>query len=69
MDQKTLNHISVSIQQMVWQPELKLAKPSATATADPELDPPLISSSFKAFFTTPYGLRVPISPVAFSVAV
>ena len=40
------------------------ARPSATATADPELDPPEIRPASQAERTAPYGLRVPTRPVA-----
>ena len=40
------------------------AMPSATATADPELEPPDTRSGRVACRTAPYGLRTPTSPVA-----
>ena len=40
------------------------AMPSATATAEPELDPPDTRSGSVACRTAPYGLRTPTSPVA-----
>ena len=40
------------------------AMPSATATADPELDPPDTRSGSVACRTAPNGLRTPTSPVA-----
>ncbi len=36
----------------------------ATTTEEPELEPPLIYSGLKLFFTAPYGERTPTSPVA-----
>ena len=45
-------------------PSANAACPRATATAEPELEPPLISSSRSALRVAPYGLRVPTSPVA-----
>ncbi len=38
--------------------------PAATATAEPELDPPEISPGTSGDSHAPYGLRVPDSPVA-----
>src|SRR3954465_15715861 len=38
--------------------------PVATATADPELDPPLMYSGLRLSDTAPYGERVPTRPVA-----
>src|SRR5580658_2307821 len=43
-------------------PSAKLTRPAATATADPELDPPLTNSRLKTQRGAPYGLRVPTSP-------
>ena len=40
------------------------ASPVATATADPELDPPLMNSGLRLSGTAPYGERVPTRPVA-----
>lgn len=45
-------------------PSARSARPSATATAEPELDPPEIRAGSVAARTAPYGLRVPTSPVA-----
>ena len=45
-------------------PRARSTRPSATATADPELDPPEIRSGSHALRTAPYGLRVPTRPVA-----
>ena len=45
-------------------PTPKSAIPSATATAEPELDPPATRSGTHALRTTPYGERVPTRPVA-----
>ena len=39
-------------------------RPRATATAEPEDDPPEMYSGYFALRTTPYGDRVPTSPVA-----
>ena len=38
--------------------------PSATASAEPELEPPEISSPPKTLRGTVYGVRVPLRPVA-----
>ena len=40
------------------------ASPVATATAEPELEPPLMYSGRQLSGTAPYGDRVPTSPVA-----
>ena len=40
------------------------ASPVATATADPELEPPLMNSGRRLSGTAPYGERVPTRPVA-----
>jgi hypothetical protein len=45
-------------------PMAKSQTPSATATAEPELDPPLMYSGSIAFRQAPWGERVPVSPVA-----
>jgi hypothetical protein len=45
-------------------PSAMLTRLSATATADPELDPPEIRSGRHACRTGPCGLRVPTRPVA-----
>jgi hypothetical protein len=45
-------------------PNAKLAWPRATATAEPELDPPEMYRASKAEEHAPYGVRVPTSPVA-----
>src|SRR5690606_9453496 len=45
-------------------PSAKLAKPSATATADPELEPPEMYCGSKALRQAPQGERVPTRPVA-----
>nr|BFE70734.1 hypothetical protein GCM10020092_040350 [Actinoplanes digitatis] len=45
-------------------PSARSAMPSATTTADPELDPPETRRGSRASRTAPYGLRVPTSPVA-----
>ena len=45
-------------------PSEKPTMPSATATAEPELEPPLMYFSSNAFFTAPYAERVPVRPVA-----
>ncbi len=45
-------------------PTPRSAMPSATTTADPELDPPDTRSGSRTSRTAPYGLRVPTSPVA-----
>src|SRR5215469_15956466 len=44
-------------------PSASGTSPAATATADPELDPPGISLGSKALRGTPYGDRAPTSPV------
>ena len=45
-------------------PSAKLASPVATATAEPELEPPEMKSALKLFRQAPYGERVPTNPVA-----
>src|SRR3984885_13511260 len=45
-------------------PRAKSTRPSATATADPALEPPEILAGSHALRTAPYGLRVPTRPVA-----
>jgi hypothetical protein len=45
-------------------PSATSTRPSATATADPELDPPEMRLASQADRTAPYGLRVPTRPVA-----
>ena len=45
-------------------PMARSASPRATAAAEPELDPPATRSGACGFTTTPYGDRVPTSPVA-----
>ena len=45
-------------------PSAKLTQPWATATDEPELDPPEMKSGSKAFRHAPYGERVPLRPVA-----
>src|SRR5882724_1525354 len=45
-------------------PSAKATLPPATATAEPELDPPAISPPPKTLSGVPYGERVPVSPVA-----
>ena len=45
-------------------PRAKSTMPSATATAEPELEPPLMRDGSWALRTAPYGERVPTRPVA-----
>jgi hypothetical protein len=45
-------------------PRAKLTRPAATATAEPELDPPAIRPPPNTLWAAPYGERVPVSPVA-----
>lgn len=45
-------------------PSAKLTRPAATATAEPELDPPAIRPPPNTLWQAPYGERVPVSPVA-----
>src|SRR5215468_1513891 len=45
-------------------PSEKLTRPAATATADPELDPPEMCAEDNALAGAPYGERVPFKPVA-----
>lgn len=45
-------------------PSAMSAIPSATATADPDEEPPDTCSGERALRTAPYGLRVPTRPVA-----
>lgn len=45
-------------------PSAKVTAPVATATADPEEDPPGMTLASRAFFGTPWGVRVPFNPAA-----
>ena len=45
-------------------PRARSTSPAATATAEPELDPPAIRPGQWAFGQTPYGERTPTRPVA-----
>ena len=45
-------------------PSAKATRPAATATAEPELDPPAIWLRLRTHRGMPYGERVPVSPVA-----
>ena len=45
-------------------PSANATSPSATDTADPELEPPDTCSALNTLEHAPYGLRVPTSPVA-----
>ncbi len=45
-------------------PSAKLTSPDATATAEPELDPPETCVALNTLAHTPYGLRVQTRPVA-----
>src|SRR5882724_187661 len=45
-------------------PSEKLASPAATATAEPELEPPEMKSALTLLRQGPYGERVPVRPVA-----
>jgi hypothetical protein len=45
-------------------PSARSQIPSATATAEPELEPPATRVGSRASRTAPYGLRVPTRPVA-----
>ena len=45
-------------------PRAKLTNPVATATAEPELEPPEMWSGLNGFRQTPNGLRSPARPVA-----
>src|SRR3954463_4440298 len=45
-------------------PSARGTRPAATATADPELDPPGMSRGSNRFRGVPYGERTPTSPVA-----
>src|SRR5579862_1272212 len=44
-------------------PSARGTSPAATATPEPELDPPGIMSGLKIFFGIPYGERTPTRPV------
>ena len=59
-----LNPAGTLPDQAVSVPNAKLTSCNATATADPELEPPDMYSEKCAFRTTPYGERVPTRPVA-----
>ena len=45
-------------------PRANVTSPAATATADPELEPPAMIAGSNGFRTIPYGERVPDRPVA-----
>ena len=45
-------------------PSAKLTRPEATATAEPELEPPGIKRGSNGLRGTPWGERQPTSPVA-----
>ena len=61
---RLLNEAGTRPDPAVSVPKEKLTSPAATATAEPELDPPLTYSGLKLLATAPYGERVPTSPVA-----
>ena len=45
-------------------PSAKSTRPAATATAEPELEPPEMRSASNTLEQAPYGERVPTRPVA-----
>ena len=45
-------------------PRAAVASPAATATAEPELEPPLTRSGSSTLAQGPYGERLPVRPVA-----
>src|SRR6185437_16636027 len=59
-----LNAAGIRPEPAVSVPRAKLTRPAATATAEPELDPPGMYRSSNGFFGVPYGDRVPTKPVA-----
>ena len=61
---RLLNAAGTRPEPAVSVPSEKLARPAATATAEPELDPPDTNFGLKAFSQAPYGERVPTRPVA-----
>ena len=61
---RPLNAAGTRPEPAVSVPSEKPTMPSATATAEPELEPPLMNLGSNAFFTAPPGERVPVRPVA-----
>src|SRR6186713_3286152 len=60
---RLLNAAGTRPEPAVSVPSAKLASPSATATAEPLDEPPLMKRGSKAFLQIPYGERVPTNPV------
>src|SRR5262245_5957802 len=61
---RLLNAAGTRPEPAVSVPREKLTWPSATETALPALEPPLIYFSSNEFLGAPYGERVPLRPVA-----
>src|SRR6202161_2546515 len=61
---RLLNAAGTRPEPAVSLPSAKLTRPMATATAEPELEPPLMYVGSKLLRQTPYGERVPTRPVA-----
>src|SRR5271168_1695104 len=61
---RLLNAAGTRPEPAVSVPREKLTKPFATATAEPELDPPAMKRSSNTLVHTPYGERTPTRPVA-----
>jgi hypothetical protein len=61
---KLLNAAGTRPEPAVSVPREQLASPVATATAEPELEPPAMYSALKLLRHAPYGERVPTKPVA-----
>ena len=59
-----LNAAGIRPEPAVSVPSANGTSPRATATADPELEPPLMRSAAKTLLGRPYGDRVPTRPVA-----
>jgi hypothetical protein len=59
-----LNDAGTRPEPAVSVPSAKETRPAATATAEPELDPPGMKSGLNGLRATPYGERTPTSPVA-----
>src|SRR5690625_5535473 len=57
-----LSAAGIRIEPAVSVPTAAPAMPSATATADPPLDPPAINDGSRAFFTGPAKLTSPVVP-------
>ena len=61
---RLLNAAGTRPEPAVSVPSAKLTRPAATATAEPELDPPDTYFGLNEFSQAPKGERVPTRPVA-----